>query len=255
MQDLTICSVSYDACDYLNLNRAATISSDVDWLVVLNKQKEKAPLYMRTIDGAPDPGEVPAGFVGRASYHHAAALNLACQTQVFDTRYVLFLDPDFFIVPSLDSICEYMAANDLAFFGAPYYVEEGKVRVYGFPVAYCMFVDTNHVDIKSLDFTPTPDRDTGYQIYEKYKFQDKLKYEAVIPHHPVIHGQIATTKKSIQSEYGYVPASKMDQFFWKDKLFGLHCHCKLHLKGPEEIRTRSKAHIRDIKSIIGLARS
>lgn len=255
MLDLTVCSVSYDSFDYLNLNTNLTIPHGIDWVVALNKQKERPSLFVRSVPGVPEPTDVPEGFVGKASYHHAAALNMLCQTQEFKTRYVLFLDPDFFIVPRLDYILDYMRGGDLSFFGAPYYLEEGKVRVYDFPVAYCMFVDSTKVDIKGLDFTVTPNRDTGYKIYEKYKFSPEHKYEAVLPHYSRNHSIIPTTTMSIQSKYGYVPQSKMDQFFWQDKLYGVHVHCKLHLRGPEDIKLRAKAHIKDIKNIIGLSRN
>lgn len=254
MLDLTICSTSYDSCDYINLNASLMIPKGVDWLVALNKQKERVSSFVRSIPGVPSPTEVPEGFVGRASYHHAAALNMICRTQELKTRYVLFLDPDFFIMPDMGDIIKYMEEKDLTFFGAPYYLDEGKIpRVYDFPVAYCMFVDTHKVAAHSLDFEPAPYKDTGYKIYEKYKFSDH-KYEAVLPYNPNKHGLIGTTQKSVQSEYGYVPQSKMDQFFWQDKLFGVHCHAKLHLRGEAEIKARAKAHIADIKNIVELAR-
>lgn len=103
---------------------------------------------MRGIESAAMTGEF-----ARASYHHAAALN-AAMSEV-RTRFILILDPDFYIIRRgwVDDVTRNMKATGAAFFGVPWHPSwYGKYR--HFPCVHCMFVDTSWVPARNLDFTP-----------------------------------------------------------------------------------------------------
>jgi hypothetical protein len=91
--------------------------------------------------------------VGRRSYHHAAGLHLALP--LVRTRFLLILDPDFYILrPNwLRDIPAHMDRNNLAFFGAPWHPRWSTKYRY-FPSVHCLFVDLNQVPLADLDFMP-----------------------------------------------------------------------------------------------------
>lgn len=90
---------------------------------------------------------------GRGSHQHAGAIN-KCLKEV-NTRFVLSLDSDFYIVRRdwIKEVIERMKANDLAFFGVTYHVQDYPKYRY-FPCVVCMFVDLEKVPKHSLDFSP-----------------------------------------------------------------------------------------------------
>jgi hypothetical protein len=93
----------------------------------------------------------------RGSYHHAAALNKALGC--IHTRFVLFLDPDFYIVRKtwMDDVIAHMVNNNLAFFGVPWHPKlHNKYR--HFPAVHCLFIDLEKAPVESLDFTPNLDK-------------------------------------------------------------------------------------------------
>ncbi len=239
------------------------LPNHVKWLAVKNTRKERDIEFMDQLNGIdnvldPNMPSTIAGQVGKGSYHHALALNKACKSGKLTSRFVLFLDPDFFIVPSLEDCINYMLSNDLAFFGAPYMLEAGKKRIQGFPVAFCMFIDTSKVPITQLDFTPEPLEemlaDTGYKIYKRFVAQSPLKFDAATPPKPDFKTTHKYSNDSLSSAYGVVPNIPLDEYFWNGKLFGLHCHMKLHLRSPEEVIRRSKQHCKEIHKIVDLVR-
>jgi hypothetical protein len=152
-----------------------------------------------------------------------------------------------------------MLANKLAFFGAPYLLERGKKRIQDFPVGFCMFVDTDKVDISKFDFTPGPTsdvmQDTGYSIYNQALRDSSLKYKAVLPPKPDFETIYPSSNETLSSAYGIVPQIPVDQYFWQGKLFGLHCHMKLHLRSSDEVINRAKMQTKEVKKIIELVRN
>lgn len=259
MLDLKICSVSFNAYEYLKLNEKLMHPNSVEWVIVSNKPGENIPESMTKIDGVPPvPPVAPNAKIGAASYHHALALNKGCRSGLLDKRYVLLLDPDFFIIPSLHECVAHMQENNLAFFGSPYMIEPTKNRLQDFPVAFCMFIDTHQVDVSALDFTPfeSPDRmaDTGFNVYNNVIQENRLKWEATIPYFDGGSSKFPHTNKSIKERYGIATDMKMDQYFWKDKLFGLHCHMKLHLRTDKQTEERAAAHTKAVASIVKTVR-
>ena len=98
-----------------------------------------------------DPAPLP--LEGRGSYHHALALNKAAR--LVDTRYMLVMDPDFFVIRPgwIDACISHVEARGLSFFGAPWhYLSYRKWRY--FPCVHFLLIDLDKVSAAELDFTP-----------------------------------------------------------------------------------------------------
>jgi len=157
---LTICSVSFKSASFLELNWELTRRLNPDalfnFVVVDNTPtKFRDALMNRTsgrfkvVDRVPIDNEqmFPKG------YHHGAALNEIVRK--VETRYVLILDPDFFIVREnwITDVLTHMNEGKYAFFGAPYCpIYEQKYRY--FPTIMCAFIDLHQVDKESIDWCP-----------------------------------------------------------------------------------------------------
>ena len=255
IEDVTFCSVSFFSKDYLRLNQE--ITGVKNWYVLpddgdYNIPGFKVPLQdLQDITIAKLSHNVDFNaLVGKASYRHADKLNQL--TQFCKTRFIAYVDPDFFIFEPIENIIKHMKEEGLHFFGAPYYPDPRRKKVYDFPVGFCMFVDTEKVDKSILDFTPAgelPDGtmgDTGYHIYKNNL--DKPNY-AVLPSYPNQVGWARTTQKSL-SNTGIQPDTRMDEYFYPDgKLFGVHLHAKLHLRQGIERQVRAAEHITAIKKL------
>ncbi len=158
--NLTICSVSYRSGPLLALNRDVTRrlnpgDSFASWIVVENTLAEDGD----RVAAGDSRFEVRAGVRppppqdGQGSYHHAAALERAIKG--IRTRYLLILDPDFFLIQRhwIARILSHMAKRDLALFGAPWHPRWYRKWRY-FPCVHCLFLDTERIPLAELDFTP-----------------------------------------------------------------------------------------------------
>ena len=190
---MTIISVSYKSVDYLNLNGAFLDRAgiNVKWVVLDNTEGQTEEQDLIKTYGASSSsnfewhqgvldrgiktklGENADWDIWSGSHQHGLALNKGLD-YVGETDYLLFLDPDFFIIPPLSAIIECMEENNYTFYGAPYHFSKSKLYG-GFPAAFCMFINTKAIDIAKLDFYPGfgdfktdlyPD--VGYKVYEKY---------------------------------------------------------------------------------------
>ncbi len=260
--DITLASVSFHSAMYLAANYEITrdLSGDVKWVVAQNGPAEELPRFT-VLPGPQPPATIPAGNpnIKIASYHHALGLNATLPE--IKTRFALFLDPDFFIIPPLQVVTDYMQANDLAFFGAPYAIDPNKPRRQDFPCAFCMFVDTQKVDLKSFDFQPDSARtdimaDTGFHIYTRYA---GARHDIALPSFP--SGQTVyrhtTRQLSDVCEHRFVKAAT-DAYFWQQKLFGVHLHMKLHIHvqmlGKYATRLVAKEDLSTVQRIVATAR-
>lgn len=219
---LQILSVNYKSELYLQTNYLLTerLNKDFDWLVVCNDGNTDLGKYgkFECIKGAKMPPDVNCN-VNKYSHHHGLGLNAGIKHVVKNLgyrRFLLLLDPDFFIAPKHEWVTTHMLENSLSFFGAPY-ANDGKWRPFpNFPTAFCMYIDRQKVDISEWDFRPHPQKDqskwydTGHKVYEKYA--DKNCFETV---------------KNIKNVY---TALKVDEYEWHKKLFGIHARMKLHHK-------------------------
>ncbi len=103
---------------------------------------------------AGDPPTRPGKY--QASYHHATALQKALP--LVRSRYLLILDPDFFVVhPNwIGEVLSYMVERRLAFFGAPH--DPGRPDKYRyFPSVVFMLIDLGQADKAHIDFMPRLD--------------------------------------------------------------------------------------------------
>lgn len=156
---LTIGCVSYKSAPYVALNQRLTrfLNPDapVHWIVVTNDTRKPARVAPLLADGTV--------LLGRAAVdrsqdfpkgrHHAAGLQ-----QIIDrveTRFLLVLDPDFFIVRRnwIADCLAHMEARGLSFFGAAHHPRRASKFRY-FPSVMCTFVDLSRVNRRDLDFSP-----------------------------------------------------------------------------------------------------
>jgi hypothetical protein len=269
LRELTICSVSYHSGLHLQLNWELTTraAGPVRWLVVQNGPPEPLDTF-EVLPGVARPQLAlpPDGTarVNGASYHHALALNSALGW--LDSRFVLFLDPDFYIVPPLGELLDHMVRHELAFFGAPYAIDPARPRIQGFPCAFCMLVDGSRVDLRSLDFLPDASRrdvmaDTGYRIYSHYVQTDQtgLRYEAVLPAAPSGTPWPHSTRRFAEwCGEDALRGLTADEYFWRDRPFGLHLHMKLHIHrltaGPAATKAWAKQQLGQVRRAMEGAR-
>lgn len=157
---LTICTVNYKTEAILGLNKRLLLqlnsSVDITWLVVNNtrydEERSSRPLLDTYFTELPCVAR-PKNIYGMDSYHHGFGLN-SCLEHVH-TRYMLVLDPDFFILMN-DAILHvllHMNKHGLAFFGAPWHPKYIK-KYRDFPCPHCLFIDTDIAKVESLDFAP-----------------------------------------------------------------------------------------------------
>ena len=183
--DLTICTVSYNSADWISLNlrlmNALNPDTNYHWTIVENSPRDSAkristPMApnMSIIEGAefePDRYAAP-------SYHHGSGLNIGIQD--VHTRYLLVLDPDFFIIQKgwITSVLQYMMKNQIYILGAPWHPSRYKKWRY-FPCAHCTFYDLKHINKDSLDFRP--DYDAHPRLDKKYKGLQKKFLKLIDP--------------------------------------------------------------------------
>ncbi len=104
--------------------------------------------------------EIKQASVWGANYHHGAALNKILNR--IKSRYVLFIDPDFYIIRQqwMEEILSYMQENQLAFFGVPWH-PKWYMKYRYFPCIHCLFIDLKKIPLHSLNLLPdVPDQIT-----------------------------------------------------------------------------------------------
>lgn len=126
---------------------------NIKWLVCNNRlDKHKLKINnIKEVNGVVYPKNIPP--VIRGSYHHASALNKLIN--LTKTRFVLTLDPDFFIIRpnAILEILRYMDKHNLDMIGATWNPKwYNKIRY--FPSAHCLFINLKKINKKKLDFLP-----------------------------------------------------------------------------------------------------
>ena len=212
---LTICTVSYGHAAHLDLNwkLVARLNGDIayrlKWLVA-----ENAPIANPLrLSGTEQHFTHCPGYADDsrgASHQHAEALKrLVSRAR---SRFVLILDPDFYILRKnwIADVTAYIKAHNLAFFGAPWHPRYVQNYRY-FPAVHCMCIDTEVVPVEELDFAPIlsdergspsigaasswsqvlkrirlEDRsreswDTGTRIFNRFGGNTKVRAECVLP--------------------------------------------------------------------------
>ena len=203
-------SVLYRNRSFFALNHRLTqaLNSDTEyrWLVAdneLGKNTISGQRPLTIIDGVERPKTRDRG-----SLHHARALQ-KCLARV-DTRFVLAMDPDFFVLQRhwLGRIVSHAIEHDIAFFGSCWHPRWYYQYRY-FPSAHFMLIDLAKVRVESIDFLPLIEndsfwhlvnndsssipswlrttlkigrlRDTGWQVYRKYFDHPSLRHQILIP--------------------------------------------------------------------------
>jgi hypothetical protein len=184
--NLTICSVSFHSRDCLELNlkltKALNTQDNWTWIIINNSPRnnnEEESLEddkCLVIDGVSPDTNLPYSCIG--SYHHATALNRALD--YIKTRYLLILDPDFYIVRQdwVQFVVDYMESNHLVFFGVPWHPKWYTKYRY-FPCVHCLFIDLNKISKENIDFTPNilPAIERKRTSIEKKRLQKQEKIE------------------------------------------------------------------------------
>ncbi len=207
---VTIISVLYRNRPLFELNHSLTqalnLGSEYRWLVADNE------LGGNTVSGQRDitifDGVERTNTRDKGSLHHARALQ-KCLERV-DTRFVLSMDPDFFVLQQhwLERIVSHAIKHDIAFFGSGWH-PRWYYQYRDFPSAHFMLIDLEKVPTESINFlpliehdlfwhlvnsdaSPIPDwlrstlkigriRDTGWQIYRKYFDHPSFRHEMLTP--------------------------------------------------------------------------
>lgn len=208
---ITIVSVLYRNRAFLDLNhrltQALNIGSTYRWLVADNELRGDD-----TIGGQCDltilGGVERTTTRDNGSLHHARALQ-KCLDRV-DTRFVLSMDPDFFVLQPhwLERVARHAIEHDIAFFGAGWHPRWYYQYRY-FPSVPFMLIDLEKVPAASINFLPLIEnhwlwhlvnsdlspmpgwlrptlkigriRDTGWQVYRKYFAHPSVRHETLIP--------------------------------------------------------------------------
>ena len=192
LPQITICSVYHSDITrrILELNEefVRTMNPKSSWLrfAVNNSPQESVHIQNTHIQEFPG-GVVPnfAPSYGWTGYHDGAASNSLLKH--IPTRFVLFLDYDFFIVRPdwIQEILLYMQKKDLAILGVPYHPKYW-VKFRYFPSKNCLFVDREKIgnDFYNWDFTP------------QYSKKDFVRMNAAI-----VHKESHKIKKSKHSSW------------------------------------------------------
>ncbi len=165
--ELTLCTVSYESAEWLRLNldlvKQLNPGVRFHWLVAENSPPGSSGRLYRCEPGFEvfDGAEYEDRRYGSASYHHAAGLNVI--TRIASTRYLLILDPDFFIIRRnwIKDVIAYMRSRDVAILGAPWHPKRSSKFRY-FPCAHCTFIDLHKIHRDRLDFSPDYEGDPAW---------------------------------------------------------------------------------------------
>ena len=155
-RDLTICSVSFYNRLHLDLSHRLTekLNSSADtrrWLIA-----ENTPGGQQRLSELDPRFELRAGVDASHVPNHQHALALNALVREVRTRFLLVIDPDFYLVLASwhRLIVDYMQRHNLSFFGVPWHPSHGEKYRY-FPCVHCFFVDLDRLRPQDLDFRPT----------------------------------------------------------------------------------------------------
>lgn len=144
------------------------------------------------------------------SLHHALALEKALHK--VKTRFVLFMDPDFFVLRTgwVETVLSHVAAQRLGIFGAVWH-PRWFYQYRNFPPVHFTLIDLHQVPVTEIDLkplistdrwwqiinrdrTPWPSvlrdtlkaqrcRDTGWQLYRRYHRDRTIRVGTLLPHY------------------------------------------------------------------------
>jgi hypothetical protein len=126
----------------------------INWVIAENTP-EDAPVQDKLAnDGRFNivPGVSP---MPRVTEQHTMALSKALSA--VRTRFVLILDPDFYIIRRewVDLLITHMQTESLCFMGSTWNPKYSEKYRY-FPTLHCFLADTSRISLEDLDFRPIP---------------------------------------------------------------------------------------------------
>lgn len=152
---LTICSVSYNSAGFLRLNYKTTKTlnprNEIRWIIAENSPRDSTSRlaanepHLTVIEGSGS-GHIP-------TYHHTLALR-RCVEQA-ETRFILVIDPDLFVVRQnwVSETIMHMRERDLAILGVPWHPQSSAKYRY-FPAVHFSLFDTHRFPKSAIDFRP-----------------------------------------------------------------------------------------------------
>ena len=154
---ITICTVCADDFEIINKNISYTENNNninIDWLITINQYSSYKENNLKLKSNLKYLKGFLSGEIESPSLDHGIGLNKTID--LIKTRYVIFLDPDFFILKKnlINEVLKYMKTKDLSFFGVPWHPKWYSKYRY-FPCCHCLFVDLKKIKQKNLDFRPT----------------------------------------------------------------------------------------------------
>ena len=210
----TICSVSYNSSQFIQLNEDLIIqlnkNKDFNWIIVenspamSNNSVNLSNKNIKVIQGLRD-NTYNAEHWAPHSLHHAKGLNIALK--YVNTRYLIVMDPDFFVVLKdwMKIITKFMTRNNISIFGAPWNPKWSYKYRY-FPSPHFTVYDLKKIPLKGLNFLPGNKRfmgkkylsfsrfymninrnfinsqpDTGWHIYKNYINSDEFSHFCIQP--------------------------------------------------------------------------
>lgn len=235
MKEITICMVSCMSSSYIKHNLKLLREQDhnikMHLLLCKNDTEEEELENLKILNQYFDSGLIKQGsnkaIVDRwsSSYNHGIGLNSLVED--IKTRYVLFLDPDFYIYSPLSNVIDRMERKKLALFGAPYY--KGP-RFNSFPASFCQFIDLSLVKREDLNFLP--DKEGSYDFVADVGFRIRLAYEnsnfeglQCYDEFPFLFN--VAYNNEVQKIAVQPFPSNIDCYFLENRFFGYHIHQRL----------------------------
>ena len=115
--------------------------------------------------------------IGIASLNHGICLNRIIP--IIKTRFVLFIDPDFFVLKKnwIEKLVVFMKKEKISILGVPWH-PKWYMKYRFFPCNHFFMIDTNAIPLKELDFRPINlyfDDFSSNQNYSKNKKNNIIK--------------------------------------------------------------------------------
>lgn len=273
-QALSIVSVVFPDASYLEKNVRLTNRLNPRfegrWIVVDNTPNADVHLSAPKVDVLPGVPRMRSLDLG--SQHHAAALEKGLRE--VRTRFVLFMDPDFYVLRNdwIATLLSYVQERQIGIFGAvwnPRWFHQYR----DFPSVHFMLIDLEGIPAAQIDLKPLisedrwwqfiisdnglPDflryalqvqrcRDTGWQLYRRYRRNPAVRVETLLPHFlPPADSRYRwerrlafllpnSWRKYPRDARGYTEQSFLserfslayeegwEEFFWQDTPFAIH---------------------------------
>ncbi len=211
-QSLSIVSVAFPDSGFLEKNLRLTNHLNPRfkgrWIVVDNTPKSDLHLSGANVDILPGVPRMRSRDLG--SLHHAASLEKALRE--VRTRFVLFMDPDFYVLRKdwIATLLSHVRECEIGIFGSVWN-PRWFYQYRDFPSVHFMLIDLERIPVTQIDLkplisedrwwqiivrgsTPWPNflrdtlkaqrcRDTGWQLYRRFGRNSAVRVETLLPHY------------------------------------------------------------------------